>query len=132
MDPDRLYAAARAVRASAYAPYSEFHVGAALEASDGTVFVGSNVENGSYGLTMCAERVAVFTAVVSGRRSFTGIAIVTSGGAPVAPCGACRQVLAEFAPGMTVYSEAGGTRTEWTLDELLPARFEGPSQSPRK
>ncbi|MBT3325191.1 MAG: cytidine deaminase [Gemmatimonadales bacterium] len=125
MNDDRLVAEARAVMGNAYAPYSEFHVGAALLGQDGSVYVACNVENGSYGLTVCAERAAVGNAVAAGVRNYVAVAIVTDGDGPVGPCGACRQVLAEFAPTMRVISEAGGRRREWTLDELLPEPFDG-------
>ncbi len=127
MEADRLLDRARAAREHAYAPYSGFRVGAAIEVSDGTIFSAGNVENASYGLTVCAERAAAFAAVAGGFRTFRAIALVTDGGEPVAPCGACRQVLAEFAGDIPVFSEAGGRRQEWSLGALLPARFEGPN-----
>jgi len=119
-----LIAAAMAVRARAYAKYSHFQVGAAIRAADGRIFVGCNVENASYGLTNCAERSAVFAAVAAGQECFTAIAIVTSGGYP--PCGACRQVLAEFAPELPILivdSEHPEDAVETDLGELLPGRF---------
>ena len=125
MDLESLIDEARAVSKKAYAPYSGFHVGAALLAEDGSVHVGCNVENASYGLTVCAERSAVASAVAQGVKRFRAVAIVTDGERPLGPCGACRQVLAEFAPDLVVVSEAGGLRKQWTLGELLPVPFEG-------
>jgi cytidine deaminase len=120
---EALLAAARAARAHAYAPYSNFAVGAALESADGTVFTGTNVENASYGLTICAERSAVFGAIAAGHRTFERIAIAGPEGALTSPCGACRQVLAEFSPAMTViYTTAHGTHVT-TVAELLPHSF---------
>lgn len=126
MTDEALLGSARAARERAYAPYSDFRVGAALLTDDGAVFTAGNVENASYGLTVCAERVAVFRAVAEGRSGFAAIAIVTGGAEPVAPCGACRQVLAEFAPQIRVVSEAGGRVREWTLGDLQPEPFRGP------
>jgi cytidine deaminase len=116
---DPLVEAARRAQANAWAPYSNFRVGAALETEDGTIFSGCNVENASYGLTTCAERNAVAAAVGAGARAFRRIAVVTDG-PPVMPCGACRQVLAEFGPSLAGVSE--GTR-HWTLADLLPVPF---------
>jgi cytidine deaminase len=99
-------------------------VGAAILAEDGSVYTGCNVENASYGLTVCAERAAVANAVSGGARRYRRLAIVTEGSQPVAPCGACRQVLNEFSPGLQVVSEARGERREWTLAALLPEPFE--------
>lgn len=120
---EELLAAARAARERAYAPYSGFCVGAALEADDGRIFTGCNVENAAYPVALCAERGAVSAAVEGGARTFVRIAISTEADEPVAPCGACRQVLVEFSPELEVISEAGGSVGRWRLDELLPARF---------
>lgn len=102
--PDaELCAAARAVRLQAYAPASQFQVGAAVRAADGRLFVGCNVENASYGLTVCAERNAVAAAVAAGARELVSVAVATDLEAPARPCGACRQVLAEFGQDMAVW-----------------------------
>ncbi len=112
-------------RTLAYAPYSSFAVGAAVEAVDGRIFTGCNVENGSYGLSLCAERVALVRAVAAGIRQFTRIVIVATPLAP--PCGACRQVMSEFfGDDVLVYSvdaATPGTVRSWTMDQLLPDRF---------
>jgi cytidine deaminase len=118
-----LRAAAEAARERAYAPYSTFRVGAAIETDDGTIFAGCNVENASYGLTICAERSAVVAAVSMGQRRFRRMVLVSDANHPVAPCGACRQVLAEFAPDLPIESCAGNEVTTWTMRELLPAGF---------
>ena len=119
-----LAARARVARERAYAPYSGFLVGAALEADDGRVFTGCNVENASYPVGTCAERVALGNAVVSGARVFSRIAIVTSGAVPAPPCGMCRQALAEFGRKLEVMSiGTNGESVVWPLRDLLPANF---------
>jgi cytidine deaminase len=121
---------AREARANAYAPYSRFPVGAALLAADGRVFTGCNVENASYGLTNCAERVAIGSAVSAGAREFAAIAVIGPEDAqPCAPCGACRQVLYEFGAELPVIfpsGDAGGYQVR-TMGELLPGAF-GPAR----
>lgn len=122
---DPLVEAARAARAHAVAPLSGFAVGAAIEADDGRVFTGCNVENASYGLTICAERVAIFKALSEGARRFRRVAVVADSDAPTPPCGACRQVLWEFAGDVPVVlanlaRETGRHR----LSELLPLPFD--------
>jgi len=112
-------------RANAYAPYSDFPVGAALLARDGRIFTGVNVENASYGLGSCAERSAVFTAVTAGAREFTAIAVVgPEDEVECSPCGACRQVLLEFGADMVVVTPDGDSTRQRTVRELLPGAFE--------
>ncbi len=125
-DPSSLFAAADAARARAYAPYSRFAVGAALETTDGRRFTGANVENASYGLTICAERSAVFAAVHAGATEIRAVAIAGPDGVAIVPCGACRQVLAEFAPAGTpvVYGAGDGTTIATTIGDLLPFAFD--------
>ncbi len=121
---------AREVMRHAHAPYSKFHVGAALEAADGRIFVGTNVESASYGLTICAERMALGAAVAAGARKFTRIAVTTAVDPPAAPCGACRQLLAEFGLDLEVISAGPKSERHWTLGELLPAAFTRESLDP--
>lgn len=122
---DRLVAAARKARRRAIAPYSKFKVGAALETEDGTVIEGCNVENASYGLTMCAERVAMFSALAQGHRQFRRIAVVADTDAPTPPCGPCRQILWEFGGDLEV-TLANLRRVTGThrMADLLPLPFE--------
>ena len=124
MADDPLVAAARAVKALAYAPYSNFHVGAAIETADGRIFTGCNVENASYGLTICAERVATGAAVAAGATKFVRIVVATDVDPPSPPCGACRQVLYEFGPEAAVESVGPNWNRQWRLAELLPAAFD--------
>jgi cytidine deaminase len=124
---DTLIEAARSAQSRAYAPYSNFRVGAALETVDGTVFTGCNVENASYGLTICAERAALSAAVSAGARRFRRAVVVSDVDPPAAPCGACRQVLAEFGLDLPIDGVGSRQKVTWRLAELLPAAF-GPEQ----
>ena len=120
---DALIDAARAVQMKAYAPYSRFFVGAAIEAEDGRIFTGCNVENASYGLTSCAERVAIGAAVSAGARKFRRIVVATDANPPSPPCGACRQMLSEFGKELLVESVSPKASRSWRLSELLPVSF---------
>ena len=124
MDWQALIDQAWAVRERAYAPYSNFKVGAALIAEDGRVFTGCNVENLSYGLTICAERVAMGAAVAAGVTRFAGVAVVADTGVPISPCGACRQVLSEFGVPIVVLANRESVET-FTMEELLPRAATG-------
>ena len=126
---DPLVSAARAAQQHAYAPYSHFRVGAAVEGADGRVFTGCNVENASFGLTICAERAAIAAAVTAGVRRFRRAVVVTDADPPAAPCGACRQVLAEFEPDLPIMAVGPKATASWTMAELLPAAF-GKGQLP--
>lgn len=123
-DRERLCQVAIDAMSRAYAPYSNYSVGAAVLTDGGQMFAGCNVENASYGLTMCAERIAVGRAVSEGRRKLLAVAVATRDGG--SPCGACRQVLAEFVSGsleVFLVNPAGELLGQLTLDELLPHRF---------
>ncbi len=123
IDFDLLLDQAKSASEKAYAPYSGYKVGAALLCSDGTVFTGCNVENASYSLTICAERNAVFQAVAAGQRDFLALAIYVDGEVLFPPCGACRQVLAEFNPNLHIlYANRLGSILS-DLDRLLPQAF---------
>ena len=121
---EKLIAAAWETRKNAYAPYSHFAVGAAVLTTDGHIYTGCNIENISYGLTNCAERTAIFQAVAHGEREFTHLAICTDTATWTAPCGACRQVMLEFAPQMQVIMvNSRGERKQLSAAELMPDAF---------
>ena len=122
---DALMHAAGAVREHAHADYSGFKVGAALETADGTIVTGCNIENATYGLTVCAERVAIFKALSEGHREFRRMVVVAPPEAPTPPCGACRQVLWEFAGDLEVIlANANGETGRHRMSELLPQPFD--------
>ena len=126
IDKRQLVRAAARARERAVAPYSKFKVGAALLTKNGEVISGANVESASYGLTCCAERVALFNALTSGKKNFVAVAVVARAPGGPMPCGACRQLLAEYAPGARVLvadSRAPGKIREFTVRELLPSAF---------
>lgn len=128
LDPQKLIAAAAGARESAVAPYSKFKVGAALLAKSGAIIGGANVESASYGLTCCAERVALFKALTSGEISFTAIAVVARVKGGPMPCGACRQLLAEYAPEAKVFvadSDDLAKIRSFSVKNLLPDAFLG-------
>lgn len=123
-----LMAAAQEAAANAHAPYSQLRVGAALEAEGGTIYRGCNVENSSFGLTVCAERVALCGAIVEGERSFRRLAVYTRDAGPLSPCGACRQALAEFCRELPIMSLGrGDVRRQFALGDLLPEAFGWPA-----
>lgn len=123
MDAKELMKIARKARQNAYAPYSRFAVGAALLAESGRVYTGCNIENASYGLTCCAERNAIFAAVGAGERRFKMLAVAADSPEPVAPCGACRQVIAEFGIPLVVMGNLKEKTKTMTAEELLPYGF---------
>jgi cytidine deaminase len=119
---------ARRARERAYAPYSTFPVGAAVLTEAGEIFSGCNIENASLGATICAERVAIFTAVAAGQRRFAALAVIADTPEPVAPCGLCRQVLAEFSPDcVIIMANLAGRQRLVNLQELLPLAFRLPT-----
>jgi cytidine deaminase len=121
----RLVAAARQARRRAHANYSGFKVGAALETADGTIITGCNIENATYGLTMCAERVAMFKALSEGHRTFRRIVIVADTDAPTPPCGSCRQILWEFAGDIEVtLANLRRETARYQMSDLLPLPFD--------
>jgi len=122
-DTAALVAAARTAMANAYAPYSQFRVGAAVEDADGRLFVGCNVESASYGLSICAERMALGAAVAAGARKLRRVVVTTEVDPPAAPCGACRQLLAEFGLEIDVVTVGPVSERQWILRDLLPDAF---------
>jgi cytidine deaminase len=123
---DELLQAAREAQQKAYAPYSNYRVGAAVRGDNGKIYQGANVENASYGLSVCAERNAVSAAILDGARKIVAAAVVTASSPPVAPCGMCRQTLAEFADDLPIaLTNERGERRDTTLRELLPQAFGG-------
>lgn len=122
-DVAALVSAARSAMAQAYAPYSQFRVGAAIEDGQGRVFTGCNVESASYGLSICAERMALGAAVVAGARELRRVAVTTEVDPPAAPCGACRQLLAEFGLDAEVVAVGPARERRWVLRDLLPDPF---------
>lgn len=126
IDTSKALEAARQVSERAYAPYSKFKVGATLVVKGGEMFTGCNVENVSFGLSMCAERVALGNALQSGKTAIQLLVLFSDSAEPVAPCGACRQVLAEFNPELTIVSgNLAGATEEFRLAELLPKPRQG-------
>jgi len=123
---DELVTAAREAQGRAYAPYSNFPVGAAVLCADGRIFRGANIENASFGATMCAERVALFAAVAGGCAEIRALAIVGPGAEPLPPCGLCRQVMVELAPEAVVIMAGEGSRRAMSVAELMPEAFGAP------
>lgn len=123
---DELVTAAREAQSRAYAPYSKFPVGAAVLCADGRIFGGANIENVSFGATVCAERVAMFSAVAAGCAELRALAIVGPGAEPLPPCGLCRQVMIELAPNAVVIMAGEGARRTTSVAELMPEAFSAP------
>jgi len=129
---NKLIAAAASARSAAYVPYSKFSVGAAILTKSGRIFTGCNVENLSLGMTICAERSAAAAAIAAGDKEFVMISVVTDSKKPAVPCGACRQVLAEFSPGMRIVAPTTkGDVEEFELGALLPKSAQGILESDR-
>jgi len=124
-DHEELLERALKARERAYAPYSRFPVGAALRTRSGEIFIGANVENASFGLTICAERSAIVSAVAAGHREFEAIVVVADTKGPVSPCGACRQVIGEFGDVRVICADLSGATLELPIAELLPHAFRG-------
>ena len=118
-----LFEAAKKARKNSYSPYSHFAVGAAVRAADGRIFTGCNIENASYGLTVCAERNAIFAAVKEGVREFSALCVTADTEGPCSPCGACRQVMAEFHIPVIYLTNLNGDWQKTTVEELLPYSF---------
>lgn len=123
LDLEALESLARSVREHAHAPYSDFRVGAAVRARSGKTYVGCNVENASFGATVCAERNAIAAAVAAGEREIVAVAVYTEADSPALPCGICRQVIQELGPNAVVVSTTPTARKQTTLRELLPEAF---------
>ena len=120
----KLYKAAVEARENSYSPYSHFAVGAAVRTAAGKISKGCNIENGSYGLTVCAERNAIFAAVGAGESELTELCVVADTSGPVSPCGACRQVMSEFKISRIILTNLKGDVKEMSLEEILPYGFE--------
>lgn len=120
----KLYKAAVEARDNSYSPYSHFAVGAAVRTAAGKIYKGCNIENGSYGLTVCAERNAIFAAVGAGESELTELCVVADTSGPVSPCGACRQVMSEFKINRIILTNLKGDVKEMSLEEILPYGFE--------
>ena len=124
IEDQKLIEEAKEARKASYSPYSKFAVGAALRTADGRIYRGTNIENASYGLTNCAERTAIFKAVSEGKREFEALAIIADSDSPCSPCGACRQVMAEFQVKKIILANLKGEVRITTIAELLPSAFE--------
>ena len=121
--PKRLLQAAMRARQRAYAPYSRYLVGAALQGKSGKIYTGCNIENASYSATVCAERVALFSAISQGEKAFKALAVVANPGKKPWPCGVCRQVIGEFAPAIDIWVQSGKQCEHQTLEAIFPEPF---------